>query len=593
MLPFFDIKKTDTIKRWLDRFLVFLSLLAIISLLLILGYRLSTFWFDTIVYATDAIVVLFAAQELFRWFLVKDHKKYLRERWIENFFTLLIILGTIFPQEIFFFLEFLFPDFDPKKITILYLATFELSVILVSILKVLRYNHLVSRLKLHPGSLFALSFLIVIVLGTILLLLPKATLPGHSLNLTDALFTSTSAVCVTGLSTIAVPDTLSTFGKGILFFLIQVGGLGVMTLTTFFAALFAGGLSFRFRVMMRDMLSQDNISQVWSILSKIIIFTAIFEIAGTLFLYWSLGGTFASFDRTMFYDCVFHSVSAFCNAGFSLYPSGFMQENITNNYSYLSTIIILIIAGGLGFGVFANFVMQKPWIRRTKRNVLRFSMQTRIVIVTTTILIIVGMILIYLSDSMGSLKNLSELEKMFQALFWSVTARTAGFNSMDTSTIAPAAMMIMIILMWIGASPGSTGGGIKTTTLAITFLALINQIRGNEKIRVFKREVAPESIKRAFLVIISSLLALGVGSTALVWAEPGKDTMALIFETTSAISTVGLSRGLTPDLSFTGKYIIILLMFIGRIGVLAFLLSFHNPGDSPKYNLPTENIIVG
>ncbi len=593
MLPLFDIKQTENIKKWLDRFLILLSVSAVFSLLMILGYHLSEFWFDFMVYATDAIVVMFAAQEIFRWFLVKDHKRYLRERWIENSFTLLIILGTIFPQEIFFFFEFLFPEFDPKKITILYLATFELSVLAVAIVKVLRYNHLISRIKLHPGSLFALSFLKVIILGTILLSLPKATLPGHSISFTDALFTSTSAVCVTGLSTIVVPETLSTFGKGVLFFLIQVGGLGVMTLTTFFAALFAGGLSFRFRIMMRDMLSQDNISQVWSLLSKIIIFTAIFEIGGALFLYWSLGGTFTAFDRTLFYDCIFHSVSAFCNAGFSLYPEGFMQPNIASNYSYLSTIMVLIVAGGLGFAVFANFINQEPWSSRTHRNSLRMTMQSKLVLITTLILIVAGTILFYLSDSNGSIANMSTFDKIFQATFWSVTARTAGFNAVDTSSLAPAALMIMIILMWIGASPGSTGGGIKTSTIGVTFLALINQIRGNEKIRIFKRELAPESVKRAFLVVISSLLALGIASTALVWAEPGKNTMDLIFETTSAISTVGLSRGITPDLTVIGKYIIILLMFIGRIGVLAFLMSFHNPGTSPNYNLPTENIIVG
>lgn len=593
MLPLFDIKQIEKIKKWLNRFLIFLIVSAVFSLLLIVGYDLSEFWFDFMVYATDAIVVLFAAQEIFRWFLVKDHKRYLKERWVENFFTLLIIIGIIFPQEIFFFFEFLFPDFDPKKITILYLATFELSVLSVAVAKILRYNHLIARIKLHPGSLFALSFLKMIIIGTILLSLPKATLPGNGLSFTDALFTSTSAVCVTGLSTIVVPETLSTFGKGVLLFLIQVGGLGVMTLTTFFAALFAGGLSFRFRIMMRDMLSQENISQVWSLLTKIMIFTAVFEIGGAIFLYWSLDGTFAAFDRNLFYECIFHSVSAFCNAGFSVYPDGFMQTGVASNYSYLSTIIVLIVAGGLGFAVFANYINQRPWIPRTKRNSMRITMQSKLVVITSFILIVGGALLFYLSDNTGSLKGMSEVEKLFQATFWSVTARTAGFNSADTSAMAPAAMMIMIILMWIGASPGSTGGGIKTTTIGVTFLALVNQIRGNEKIRIFKRELSPESVKRAFLVVISSLIALGIGSTALVWAEPGKDTMDLIFETTSAISTVGLSRGVTPDLTVLGKYIIILLMFIGRIGVLAFLMSFHNPGTPPKYNLPTENIIVG
>jgi Trk-type K+ transport system membrane component len=270
-----------------------------------------------------------------------------------------------------------------------------------------------------------------------------------------------------------------------------------------------------------------------------------------------------------------------------------MQADVSNNYTYLSTIMVLIVAGGLGFGLFANLIAKRPWQSKIKRNTLRLTMQSKLVLYTTIVLIIAGTMLIYFSDTNNTLAGLSEFEKLFHSLFWSVTSRTAGFNATDTAGLAPATMMLMIILMWIGASPGSTGGGIKTTTIGITFLALINQIRGNEKIRLFNRELAPESVKRAFLVVISSLLALGIGSTALVWVEPGKDAMDLIFETTSALGTVGLSRGITADLSVAGKYIIIFLMFIGRIGVLAFLLSFHNPGMPPKYNLPTENIIVG
>jgi potassium uptake TrkH family protein len=593
LFPLYEIERCDRFRTVLNAFTGVISLSALFIVFLLIGFEINTSNLSILFYILDFLIILFVGQEVFRWFLVPNLKKHLRERLYENILLVVIVFNLLLPSSIYSFLDFLFINISAKNITILYLVVLSLIMFLHNILKLLRKNHLISKIKLHPGSLFALSFFFLIAIGTLLLSLPKATLPGQELSFTDALFTSTSAVCVTGLSTIIVPETLSTFGKGVLFLLIQVGGLGVMTLTTFFAALFAGGLSFRFRVLMRDMLSQDNISQVWTILSKIILFTAIFEIGGSIFLYLSLGGSFFAFDRTLFYDCFFHSVSAFCNAGFSLYSEGFMQADVSNNYTYLSTIMVLIVAGGLGFGLFANLIAKRPWQSKIKRNTLRLTMQSKLVLYTTIVLIIAGTMLIYFSDTNNTLAGLSEFEKLFHSLFWSVTSRTAGFNATDTAGLAPATMMLMIILMWIGASPGSTGGGIKTTTIGITFLALINQIRGNEKIRLFNRELAPESVKRAFLVVISSLLALGIGSTALVWVEPGKDAMDLIFETTSALGTVGLSRGITADLSVAGKYIIIFLMFIGRIGVLAFLLSFHNPGMPPKYNLPTENIIVG
>ncbi|MFA6571536.1 MAG: potassium transporter TrkG, partial [Bacteroidota bacterium] len=218
---------------------------------------------------------------------------------------------------------------------------------------------------------------------------------------------------------------------------------------------------------------------------------------------------------------------------------------------------------------------------------------SKVVIITTICLIFGGGLLIFGVENYSFSPDMSAFDKFFHTLFQSVTSRTAGFNTLPIESMTAASAMIMIILMWIGASPGSTGGGIKTSTFAVVFLALINQIRGKEKIHIFKRQIPPENVHRAFLIVVSSILVLGIGCTILVWIEPDKQPLNLVFEAVSAIGTVGLSRNTSPYLGTGGKYLIILLMYIGRIGVLTFFLAFYKPGKELRYTLPQSPINVG
>ena len=253
--------------------------------------------------------------------------------------------------------------------------------------------------------------------------------------------------------------------------------------------------------------------------------------------------------------------------------------------------MLLIVFGGLGFVVHANLI---DYFRNKKKNkIIMLKIHTKIVLISTAFLIFVGGLIIFLFEPYAFAKNFSLFDKFFHSIFLSVTSRTAGFNTVPSELITPATTMVVILLMWIGASPGSTGGGIKTTTLSVVFITLYNFIIGKERVEIFKREINPDGIKLAFLVIVSSLLILGLGSTLMVWLEPDKDPLSLIFEATSAISTVGLSRAVTPSLGEGGKIMIISLMYIGRIGVLTFLLSLYKPKPEPKYKFPTENIVVG
>ena len=458
-------------------------------------------------------------------------------------------------------------------------------------LKVVRVTYKFSTFKIHSSGLLALSFLVIILFGSLLLYLPRSYNEGAEYSYLDALFTSTSAVCVTGLTVVDTETHYTVIGKVFILILIQIGGLGIMTLTTFFAIYLTGGVSLRTRTLIKDLISEESIGEIQSLIKSILVYTVVIESIGAALLYISVVDNILIYEPEKFYHSIFHSVSAFCNAGFSVFSDNLMNESIRNNYFHNSVIMALIIFGGLGFMVHSNIF--EYYIKKKKNRAFRLKVHTKLVLYSTGTLIVCGAIFIYFFGSLYNLKDLSPGEQIFQSLFWSVTSRTAGFNIISMDTLNSAGTLVVILLMWIGASPGSTGGGIKTTTLTVVTIALFKFLEGRERVEIFKREIARESIRQAFLVILASILVLGFGSTLLVWMEPSKDALNLIFEATSAISTVGLSKNVTFFLGDGAKFLLIIIMFIGRIGVLAFLMSFHKPIEEPDYKFPKENILVG
>ena len=576
-----------------DFVFIFIGLVAFVSFILAVGFYLTPGQLDILNIISDVIVVLFIAQEILRWFFVRNKSEFIFERWFELLMVVLLLLHLFFPDGIYAIASLFMPRVELKHISLFYIAIISIAIMFIFVIKSLRYNHLLSKIKLHPGAIFSLSFMIVILLGALAFSLPRATHPGHSIRFIDALFTSTSAVCVTGLSTFDIATNLTTLGKLILILLIQIGGLGVMTLTTFFAIVFAGGLSVKVRVMLKDMLSQESVVEVWRLLYRIFSLTILIELIGAFILYFSMGGNLFSFDKALFYECGFHSVSAFCNAGFSLYSNGLMYQTVNANYAYLTTIMLLIVLGGLGFSTLVNFGVFFRFKSDKRPFNLKFTLMSKLIVYSTIFLIVIGMLLFMLVENHDYSGGVNFFQRFFHSLFLSITARTAGFNTVPTELLSYPAVMILIILMWIGASPGSTGGGIKNTTAAITVLTLFNLIIGKERVELGNREIHPYSIHHAFLVVIASLLILGAGSTILVWLEPDKNPIDLIFEATSAISTVGLTRNITTNLGDGGKIVVTLLMYIGRIGVLTFFISLYKAQREPNYKLPKEQIIVG
>jgi trk system potassium uptake protein len=455
----------------------------------------------------------------------------------------------------------------------------------------------ISLIKVPPALVFASSFFLIIIIGSGLLLLPRAHI--GQLSYLDSLFTSVSAVCVTGLVVVDTATNFTTVGKNILLCLIQTGGLGIMTFTGFFSYIFtASGSSFRDKLLLSEIFSSESMNNLFKLLTKIIMLTFLTEIAGAVIIYNSLDWQVQ--NKVMF--SIFHSVSAFCNAGFSTLTEGLFSPVVRFNNSVQLSVAVLIILGGIGFPVLTGFYsfckhMAIVLLKKIQRNRMpvkpaKRNISTRIVLFMTAFLIFTGTILYYVFESKNSLIGIDNTQKIIASFFGSISARTAGFNMVDLSRWSYPTVFLMILLMWIGASPGSTGGGIKTTTFALAFRSVWSNIRGRDSLRIGNREIGSKTITKVLSVIFLSIMIILTGFFCLLISEPGKNPVHLLFECVSAFSTVGLSLAHTGSLSETGKIVIIFLMFIGRVGPLTFFTGIMLSHQKKYARFPELEIII-
>lgn len=446
------------------------------------------------------------------------------------------------------------------------------------------------------------SFAAVIALGALLLTLPLSSSAGEWTDPVDALFTSTSAVCVTGLIVKNTPQHWSLFGQFVILGLIQVGGLGIMTLGAFAAILLQQRLSLRFEAMMTDIVEPHSAESVWTLIRFVCLFTLVMEVLGATALFFSWYGDFGSF-WTCLYQSVFHAVSAFCNAGFSLDPN--CRAGALNLMHYADstpinlTICLLIILGGIGFVVVRDLLGYFRWwlVKRTGKKP-RLSTHTRLVLVVTGVLLVVGFAGVFAMESGGALKGMPLKTKVLASFFQSVTPRTAGFNTIDTgiSALAPATAFLLMALMYIGGSPGSTAGGIKTTTLGIMVASIRATLKGRNKAEMFHHSVPEETVHRVASIILLSVAAVAVGVFVLLITEKGAGFQKVAFDAISAFGTVGLSQGLTGPgsaVSAGGRLVLTGLMFIGRLGPITLVLSVAEEKERAPYQYPEERILVG
>ncbi|MCD6329719.1 MAG: potassium transporter Trk, partial [Candidatus Cloacimonetes bacterium] len=452
--------------------------------------------------------------------------------------------------------------------------------------------NLFSRFRNHPSKVILLSFGLIILLGTTFLSLPLASSNGESIGPINAGFTATSATCVTGLIVLDTGTDFSPFGHAIILILMQIGGLGIMTFSTALIMLFGKQIGLQGQSLLQGVLGEANKASMMKLLRAILITTFTFELIGAMVLFLKFR-PLAHFVPLSNFDllghCMFHSVSAFCNAGFCLYPDSFMR--FQGSWSVNLVITSLIIAGGIGFTVLLD--VYNNIIRR--RHIRFLSLHSKIVIVTTIALIVIGSILIFAFEYNNQLNQLPMKNSILASTFQSVTTRTAGFNTLDISKMSFASVILMIVFMFIGASPGSTGGGIKTTSFAILILSVWSIIRHREDVEVFNCSVSSENTKKvmSLITISGTILVTLILVLCVSEANRGFNFEQIVFEAFSAFGTVGLSMGITPHLTSIGKLAIIALMYLGRVGPLTIAFALSEKKLSVHYHYPDENIAIG
>lgn len=456
-----------------------------------------------------------------------------------------------------------------------------------------------NRNVLNPAQLFITSFFVVILTGAFLLMLPNATHQGMSFI--DALFTSTSAVCVTGLIVVDTSTYYTPFGLWVIMLLIQIGGLGILTFASYFSYFFTGGASYENQLSIGEMTNANKLGEVFSTVKYIILITLIVELTSASLIFLSLTNVpFDSFGDKVFFS-IFHAVSAFCNAGFSTLQNNLYETGFRFNYGLQFTVILTLVFGGLGFPIVANIVKYLQYrirllLRLDKKNPQFrpwiLTINSRITLITTSLLILIGFVGFFWLEYQHTLAEHGFFGKIITALFGATTPRTAGFNSVDMTKMAFPTVMLTFLLMWIGASPASTGGGIKTSTFAIATLNLLSLAQSKSRIEVFGREIADISIRRAFATISLSLIVIGFGIMLISIFDPDKGLMNIAFECFSAFSTVGLSLGITAGLTDQSKFVLIMMMFIGRVSMLTILVAVFKRVKHKNYRFPTEEITI-
>ncbi len=437
-------------------------------------------------------------------------------------------------------------------------------------------------LELNPPRVLALGFGCLILIGGFFLSLPIASKSGESVGFLNAIFTSASAVCVTGLVVVNTGEFWSLFGQIVIIILIQMGGLGFMTMTTLVALLLGKKITLKDRLIIREQLNQETMSGLVKLTKYVIIATFCIEGIGVLLLATRFIPIYGLAKGIWF--SIFHSISAFCNAGFDIIGNSIIP--FANDIVINLTISFLIIIGGLGFSVYLDITKSKKF--------KKLGLHSKLVLTITILLIFVGTILVYVIEGRnpGTMKFFSQGEKLLASFFQAVVPRTAGFNSIDMSKIRDTTAFIFICLMFIGGSPGSTAGGIKTTTFGAIVLSTLSVVKGSKDVVTFKKRISQEIINRALAIFFIGVFLVMTVSMILTITEDAK-FLDLLFETTSAFGTVGLSKGITSKLSNIGKVIIMGTMYCGRVGPLTMAFAFARRQNHPLYRYSEENIMVG
>lgn len=566
---------------------VFAFLLSIIDLGFLLEKDLDEFFLFT--YNLGILICLISLTARLYWKKLRMHRKIVAsDTFLSVFLAFVLIFNVVSLAR---------NGTDSLHNTWTYIALF-----LVFIREIYNIHFRFKYKVVNPAQLFVGSFFIIILMGSLLLMLPNAT--RGEISYVDALFTATSAVCVTGLAVVDTGGVFTLIGQTIILFLIQTGGLGIMTFASYFSYFFRSGSSYENQMYMGEMTNVDKLDEVFSVLKKIITVTFAIEAIGAVMLFFSITDSAVHGFGHRIYFSVFHAVSAFCNAGFSPLKNSLFEATFRFNYLFQLIIALLVIFGGLGFPIIFNswkfFVYKigntfKRLLKKREKTYLPWvlNLNSKVIISTTAILLISGTIFVLIFEYNNTLtEHHSFFGKFIVSFFGSVTTRTAGFNSIDTGAMTLPTTLIFILLMWIGASPASTGGGIKTSTIAVAFLNVVSIAKGKKNLEIFGREISGVSINKSFAIILLSVVVIFTSTLGVAMFDADKNLLSIVFEVVSAYATVGLSRGITGSLTDASKIIVLITMFLGRVGMITFLMAIIKKTNNTKYRYPTEDLLI-
>jgi trk system potassium uptake protein TrkH len=580
----------ESVLNWLSRLMYGVAAVALASLVIEYGFYLRPEEEHLLHLIDIAVVGIFVVSTLLRLFLARRKLAHLRRHW-PAFAIMALIVGQLIlvaQLQLRGWLPAFLEARSVLSITKGYIVVIQIYLVMLIVAQAVRANRGIATLRVRPARTVMMSFLFIILLGTLFLLTPRATIGGN-IPVVDALFTAVSSVCVTGLVVVDTGRFFTGFGQGVILTLIQIGGLGLITFTAFFAIMLRRGLDVRETLVLRGMMSFEAIGRIGKTLAYMVGITLFLEALGASLLFLATRFDFATTGEAIGRS-VFHSISAFCNAGFSLYSTSF--ERYAGSVPVNLVMTSLIIIGGLGFPVILNTLGRRPLAAAPSGARWRFSLHSKLVLVMTAALLLIGTLGFLLLEHDGVLAGRPFGEKLLASYFGSVTARTAGFNTVRTASLGLPTLFLLAALMFIGGSPGGTAGGVKTSTFGLVLASVGSMFGGRGRVELFKRRISDTVVREALVVIAMGIIVVAGGTFVILILEdlPLSD---VLFEVVSAFGTVGLSTGVTPSLSAAGKIALMLIMLTGRIGPLTLALAIGQRGEKRLYDYPEERVVIG
>ncbi len=517
-------------------------------------------------------------------------RQFLKKTWFEGLIILLLIAQFLSVNVFHFNLDFLQSE-NFENYYLLFIQFYFFIIVLIELVKV---SGMFGKFNLSPATLMVGSFLILIFFGTILLSMPRMTTNG--ISFIDALFTATSASCITGLSVVSTGTCFTVKGQVVIMILIQLGGISILSFATFFTTFLSKSfVGLRYQYMVRDMMSTNQLSESVSLLRSIVITTAVIELSGAalLYTYWSTTGFFVSNSDNLFHS-FFYTISAFNNGGFVLMDKSLLDLGVTDSYFPQVIIAILVFLGGIGFLTIRDFFSIKRIRERKKHQWKSLMPQTKIILVTTFSIITICTILFFLIEKDGALSEQKGFfNKVFTSFFQIITCRTSGFMVLDVNNMALPTLIMIILIIFIGGAPGSTAGGVKTTTLFVLFKSVFATIQGKQNIEYKHRTIPFSLVDRAYSIILMSLSFIIFSCFMIALLQPDVSFEHAIFETTSAFTTCGLSTGACANWGWAPKLILVINMYIGRIGTLTLAFALTKHKKESKHQYPDLYLMVG